>query len=358
MSFLFGVLGNVTLLIVTIKHRNLRNAPNILISNLAIADLLFILVTGPTHFENEIHPCWFSGKFLCALKHYAPVVFRCTCVYSLVALSRERYLVIVVHGMHTLKSRTKLVGVCWAMCAWVVGFIVAAPILTTNFATVYDIQNITVSCQAVERRSSRAKIYEVCKLFITYLISLIAIAIHCSKMAHFLIVSTTKFKLRNPTFRRQRRTRMRLAYMTIVITLLFGLSSLPSVIFDFMFHFKPQNFKGEIKFRHLSYFMSLANSSLNPWLIFYLSSAHRECLKMCIFCRKPYHETQSTQGISQSASLRVTNIPSNRNQTTSSRVVSVQNSTDIIKLLFVCNCTNINIVYLLYCINGKDSTNT
>ncbi|XP_072041650.1 neuromedin-B receptor-like [Amphiura filiformis] len=295
----FGFVGNVALLIIILTNGHLRNAPNILISNLTIADLLYIMVTGPIKFENEIHPCWLSGRIPCALRNYIPVVCQCACAYSLVALSRERYSAIV-HGVHSRKSRTKRVSFCWAILAWVLGFIVASPILTTYFTTVKEIFNITIICQSIERGSQRAKIFEFCKFFMLYIIPLTLITIHYSKMAYFLISSTNTFKERNDTFKKQIKARKRLAYITIIITLFFCVFSLPSFIYSLMFHFKPMNeFKGEpvTKFRHFSYFMSLANSSLNPWLVFILSSTHRDCLKRCCRCVKSNNMQQVSMHI-------------------------------------------------------------
>ncbi|XP_072027798.1 bombesin receptor subtype-3-like [Amphiura filiformis] len=284
----FGFVGNVALLIIILKNKNLRNAPNILIGNLTVADLLYIVVTGPIKFEHELHPCWLSGRMPCALRNYAPVVCQCACAYSLVALSRERYSAIV-HGVHSRKSRTKRDSLCFAIIAWVLGFIVASPILTTYFTTVKEIFNITISCQSVERGSRRAQIFECCKLLIVYIIPFMLVTIHYTKMAYFLISSTNTFREQNETFKKQTKARKRLAYITITITIFFCLFSLPSFIYSFMFHFKPINeFHGEpvTKFRHFYYFMSLANSSLNPWLVFVLSSAHRECLAQCFGCLK------------------------------------------------------------------------
>ncbi len=298
----FGIIGNVAVLCIIMKHRHLRNAPNILISNLAMADLAYIMVYAPLAFENEIHPCWTSGRLLCAMRNYAPVVCRCACVYSLVALSRERYLAIV-HGMHARKSHTKRVSLCWAILAWAVGFIVASPILTPNFTTIKDIWNITISCQSVERGSERAKIYETCAFFILYIFPLTAIVTHYSKMARFLTASTHAFRDNYSTFRQQTRVRKRLAYMGIIITIFFCLFSLPSFIFTFIFHFAPDDtLQGEpgIRFRHLYYFMSLANSSLDPWLVFILSSSHRKRLKACVCCecfKNAHYNTHHTMAV-------------------------------------------------------------
>ena len=321
----FGGLGNITLLVIIFKDRQLRTAPNILISNLAIADLLYILVTGPINFEHEIHPCWFSGRIPCAIKNYAPVVCKCACVYSLVALSRERYSAIV-QGMHALKSRTKFISLCWAIGAWVIGFVVAAPILTTNFSKVQEWFGISILCQSVERGSKRAKIYELTTFGIFYTIPLIFILIHYTKMAHFLIVSTNQFKHKNDSFKKQTVARRRLAYLAIAITIFFCVFSLPSFILSFMYQFTTSiELKGEplTKFRHSCYFMTLINSSLNPYLVFILSSAHRERLKMCVLCRTP----SKKKNVSNTMSMRMASTASVSEQRT--RVLSFANDSEI-----------------------------
>ena len=301
----FGVLGNCTLLMIIFKDRQLRTAPNILISNLAIADLLYILVTGPISFEHEIHPCWFSGRIPCALKNFAPVVCKCACVYSLVALSRERYSAIV-QGIHSFQPRTKLISLCWAAGAWMFGLIVASPILTTDFSTVRDFLNVPIMCQSVERGSKTAKIYELTTFFVLYIAPLTFIVIHYTKMSHFIIVSTNRFKQKNDSFKKQTKARRRLAYMAIAITTFFCVFSLPSFILSFMYHFKPEHdFQGETltKFRHSCYFMTLTNSSLNPYLVFIVSSVHRERLKMCVLCRKPTKTGTMSMRLVSSASI-------------------------------------------------------
>ena len=298
---LFGVLGNISLLIVILKDKHLRNSPNILICNLAVADLMYIVVMGPVRIEHEIHPCWFLGSLACALKNYVPVVCQCVCVYSLVALSRERYSAIV-SGIQAHVSNQLKMTICWALTAWLFGILFAAPIFSEQFSYI----SIGVLCMSVKHGSTTAKIYETCRMFILYIIPLIIISVHYIIMAKALIRSTKTFKESSSQFIKQVNARKRLAYLSIILSIFFGLFWLPSYVYTLLYHFtSPDDFKGDFlaKFRYFHYYMSLANSSLNPWLVFVLSSTHRKRLRNCFTCSKVAQAMSSFRSSTQGTAM-------------------------------------------------------
>ena len=278
---LFGVIGNIALLIVILRDKHLQNAPNILISNLAVADLVYILVMGPIRIEHEIHPCWLKGELACALRYYAPIVCQCTCVYSLVALSRERYSAIT-QGIQSRKSNQIKITLCWAAMAWIFGVVYAAPVvLSPKFAYI----EMKFLCILAEHGSHAARSFEISKVVLCYVLPAMFITFHYSIMARTLIKSTRSFTCQNATFKRQIEARKRLAYLSITLTIFFGIFWLPSYVYSLMYNFmslKDIQSASFVRFRHFHYYMSLANSSLNPWLVFTLSSSHRKRLLSCV----------------------------------------------------------------------------
>ncbi len=282
----FGIIGNLSLLVTILSTRQLRNAPNILIGNLAVADFVYIIVTGPIRIEHEINPCWLSGWITCALRNYAPVVCQCACVYSLVALSRERYTA-STSSIHSRKGSQIKSTIAWAISTWVFGILFASPILSVKFSYIY----MGILCTYVEHGSSAALIYESSRLLILYVSPLVTISVHYSIMARTLIKSTKKFQENNASFAKQIEARKRLAYLSITLSICFGIFWLPSYIYTSMYNFLSTEALEDIddafviKFRFFHYYMSLANSSLNPWLVFTLSSAHRKYLLQCFRSR-------------------------------------------------------------------------
>ncbi|CAL8107549.1 unnamed protein product [Orchesella dallaii] len=88
--FLFGVVGNCSVLIVVAKLHRMRTVTNFFICNLALADLLVLLFCLLPNLISNIFVPWILGWFLCKTVPYIQGVSVCASVYSLVAISMER----------------------------------------------------------------------------------------------------------------------------------------------------------------------------------------------------------------------------------------------------------------------------
>ncbi|XP_072042040.1 bombesin receptor subtype-3-like [Amphiura filiformis] len=280
-----GIVGNIGLLIVVWSDTNLRNTPNILLTNLAFADLMYILVTAPIRIEHELDPCWHIGTVWCAMKQFAPVVCQSACVFSLVALSRERYSAIV-HGLQSRFSNRLSWTIGSLILLWIASCLCGMPYFWFSYVNLY-------TCMSVVRGSLSAQIYETLRLVFLFAIPCFLIAFHYSKMAKTLLASTKTFAESNSKqFVKQNKARSRLAYLAVTISVFFAVFWFPSVVYQMWCHFtKNEHHFKEARsyintFRHVHYYMSLANSCLNPWVVFIMSSSHRRKLLKPFKCSK------------------------------------------------------------------------
>jgi hypothetical protein len=62
-TFVVGLIGNSLVVLTIITHKRMRNSTNLLILNLAIADLIFIMVCVPFNGLNSVLQTWYFGKF-------------------------------------------------------------------------------------------------------------------------------------------------------------------------------------------------------------------------------------------------------------------------------------------------------
>jgi allatostatin receptor len=62
-TFIVGLIGNSLVVLTIITHKRMRNSTNLLILNLAIADLIFIMVCVPFNGLNSVLQTWYFGKF-------------------------------------------------------------------------------------------------------------------------------------------------------------------------------------------------------------------------------------------------------------------------------------------------------
>ncbi|XP_072020179.1 bombesin receptor subtype-3-like, partial [Amphiura filiformis] len=272
-------------LLVVLRNSYLRSAPNLLIINIMVADLLYIASTAPFYIKHEFgRPCWLMGLAACKIRHYVPIIAQASCIFSITALSRERYSAIV-RGLETRISRNLRETLLTVTSAWVSGIVIAAPVLIFTRTTINDL-----NCLYMPVKSIPAQTYMFVLLLSLYVFPLIFIILH-----HYRIVTTlyrsgnTSVLARNPSAALQIRARKRLAHIVLVITIFFALFWFPHYAYSIWFvttkDLQITKNEGMPKYlRYLNYYMALANSCLNPWIVFIMSSVHRNTLTRVFDC--------------------------------------------------------------------------
>ncbi|KAI7808401.1 endothelin receptor type B [Triplophysa rosa] len=89
--FVFGMVGNVTLLRIIREHRRMRSGPNILIASLALGDIFHIIIALPINVYKLLAVDWPFGVVLCKLLPFIQKTSVGITVLSLCALSIDRY---------------------------------------------------------------------------------------------------------------------------------------------------------------------------------------------------------------------------------------------------------------------------
>jgi allatostatin receptor len=87
---ILGLVGNSLVVIVVAANPGMRSTTNILIINLAIADLLFVLFCIPFTATDFVLPYWPFGNVWCKVVQYLIIVTACASVYTLVLMSLDR----------------------------------------------------------------------------------------------------------------------------------------------------------------------------------------------------------------------------------------------------------------------------
>ncbi|XP_062134710.1 neuropeptides capa receptor isoform X2 [Drosophila sulfurigaster albostrigata] len=125
--FLTGVLGNVLLCMVIIRHEIMHTATNYYLFSLAVSDLIYLLLGLPT----EIFLYWHQYPYLfglpfCKLRAFISEACSYVSVFTIVAFSMERFLAIC-HPLHlyTMTGLKRAVKIITAL--WIVSFIIAIP---------------------------------------------------------------------------------------------------------------------------------------------------------------------------------------------------------------------------------------
>ncbi|XP_076223922.1 neuropeptide CCHamide-1 receptor-like isoform X2 [Nomia melanderi] len=194
---LIGLTGNGVLALTILRHSNMRNVPNIYVFSLALGDLLVIVTTVPFIIILYIVDSWPFGLVLCKISECAKDISVGVSVFTLTALSADRFFAIVdpmrkLHTTGTGRRATRFTVIVAAMI-WLLAIICAIP---ASFSYIKNFRvNKNVSFQAcypfpIEFGPNYPKTILVCRFFIYYAIPLSIIAVFYILMARHLMKST------------------------------------------------------------------------------------------------------------------------------------------------------------------------
>ena len=126
-----GILGNSLVIYVILSNQQLRTHTNLLLLNLAIADVSFLLLCGSFTAVHYALNVWPLGDPLCRIIQYLLYVTCYVTVYTLIAVSAVRYMT-VVYGNKSTFLRSKRNIVLLILAIWIVFLLTKIPILVVH----------------------------------------------------------------------------------------------------------------------------------------------------------------------------------------------------------------------------------
>ncbi len=134
---LSGLFGNSLVVLVVWFNQQMRSTTNLLIINLAIADLLFIIFCVPFTATDYVLTVWPFGDTWCKCVQYLIVVTAYASVYTLVLMSLDRFLA-VVHPIASMYVRTEKNALTAIVIIWAIILILAVPVLNRHGEVYYE----------------------------------------------------------------------------------------------------------------------------------------------------------------------------------------------------------------------------
>ncbi|KAM9198899.1 C-C chemokine receptor type 5-like [Mergus octosetaceus] len=121
---IFGLTGNMLVILILIKYKRLKSMTDIYLLNLAISDLLFIF-SLPFWAYYAVHD-WIFGEALCRILSGVYLLGFYSGIFFIILLTIDRYLAIV-HAVFALKARTVTYGILASIVTWAVAMLASVP---------------------------------------------------------------------------------------------------------------------------------------------------------------------------------------------------------------------------------------
>ncbi|XP_044315911.1 neuropeptide CCHamide-2 receptor isoform X2 [Drosophila rhopaloa] len=303
--FIVGVLGNGTLVIIFFRHRSMRNIPNTYILSLALADLLVILVCVPVATIVYTQESWPFERNMCRISEFFKDISIGVSVFTLTALSGERYCAIV---NPLRKLQTKPLTVFTAVIIWILAILLGMPSFLVSDIKSYPVVtvkgNITIEVCSPYSDPEYAKYMVAAKATIYYLLPLSIIGALYIMMAKRLHMSARNMpgEQQSMQSRTQARARRHVARMVVAFVVVFFICFFPYHVFELWYHFYPTAEEDFDDFwnvlRIVGFCTSFLNSCVNPVALYCVSGVFRQHFNryLCCICvkRQPHLRQHST----------------------------------------------------------------
>ncbi|XP_020765849.2 LOW QUALITY PROTEIN: neuromedin-B receptor [Odocoileus virginianus] len=312
-----GLLGNIMLVKIFITNSAMRSVPNIFISNLAAGDVLLLLTCVPVDASRYFFDEWVFGKVGCKLIPVIQLTSVGVSVFTLTALSADRYRAIV-NPMDIQTSGAVLWTCVKAVAIWVVSVLLAIPeAIFSQVARIGSLDNgsFTACIPYPQTDELHPKIHSVLIFLVYFLIPLVIISVYYYHIAKTLIKSAHNLPGEyNEHTKKQMETRKRLAKIVLVFVGCFIFCWFPNHI---LYMYRSFNYNqidpslGHMIVTLVARVLSFCNSCVNPFALYLLSESFRRHFNSQLCCGRKSSGERSTSYRLSSSAVRMTSLKSN-----------------------------------------------
>ncbi|XP_041107636.1 neuromedin-B receptor [Polyodon spathula] len=323
-----GLLGNITLIKIFITNSAMRSVPNIFISSLAAGDLLLLVTCVPVDASRYFFEEWMFGTVACKLIPVIQLTSVGVSVFTLTALSADRYKAIV-NPMDIQKSSAVLWTCLKAVTIWIISVLLAIP--EAIFSQVVHISDNNVSFTACVpyplSEELQPKIHSIMIFMVYFILPLTIISVYYYHIARTLIKSAHNMPGEfSEHTKRQMETRKRLAKIVLVFVGLFALCWFPNHV---LYMYRSFNYReidsslAHLVITLLARILSFSSSCVNPFALYLLSESFRRHFNSHLHCQRKKYRERSMSYLQSTSAVRMTSIKSNvRNRPTATNLIN------------------------------------
>ncbi|XP_022086054.1 somatostatin receptor type 2-like [Acanthaster planci] len=293
MVMVVGLTGNSMVIAVVCRHRSMRTPTNFYIVSLALSDFLvtsFVMPLKLVELSADADTSILNGA-LCSVLGFVQPYFVFTSIWTLVAISIDRYLVILhplrSHSFNTRSRASRNVAAIWA-----VPFLVLAGYFYPHQTMKY---RMTSELGVIRRTTCQSQLpHEIQQWYTVFQFTVLLVwpvgllCFTCFSIARRLFRLTEDEKMLKTSLRKEEASRRKVAKMVLVVVFAFVVCWAPFFIVTLVNHFtrflRHQNF---IFWQYVLYLFGFSNSCMNPVIYTFMSRAFRKGFRGIIMCVCP-----------------------------------------------------------------------
>ncbi|MGH0157897.1 UNVERIFIED_CONTAM: hypothetical protein FKN15_034134 [Acipenser sinensis] len=244
-------------------------------------------------------PTWVLGAFICKFIHYFFTVSMLVSIFTLSAMSVDRYIAIV-HSRKASSIRVARHALIGVIAIWIMSLAMAAPV--AYHQSIVKRGGNSTYCWDVWPDLKHKKIYVVCTFVFGYVLPLVLISFCYAKVLNHLhkklrnmskkseeskkkVLNHLHKKLRNMS-KKSEESKKKTAQTVLVVVVVFCISWLPHHVVYLWVEFGsfPLN-QASFVLRIAAHCLAYSNSSVNPIIYAFLSENFRKAYKQVFKCQ-------------------------------------------------------------------------
>ncbi|XP_070186868.1 allatostatin-A receptor-like [Littorina saxatilis] len=290
LAMLLDVIGNSLVIFIVAASKKMRTPTNVLLVNLAVADLLIGVVCMWVHLGDSITQDWPFGLGICKVNMFAQVTLITTSVLTLTVLSIGRFLAIVFplrRGGWTLKMTWPIIFVIWVIACGI-----ASPQLHVRHLEEYRFRNRhVIKCTEVwdevylnEQCDEWKPSEMIYHLFVSVVMFFVPIVV---MIVCYSVISVSLLTRKGPGGQQpsdsQSRSKRRVVRMLVILLVVFVFCWTPAHVLDLIPVFDKEH-EMDRTVSYVALYIGYLNSALNPILYAGFNDNFRRGFKEVFSC--------------------------------------------------------------------------
>ncbi|KAM9709456.1 gastrin-releasing peptide receptor-like [Menidia menidia] len=286
-----GLVGNVALMKTCLLVKSMRTVPNLFLSSLALGDVLLLVTCAPVDASRYLVDQWLFGRVGCKLIPFIQLTSVGVSVFTLTALSADRYKAIV-KPLDIHRSSATLGISARAGAIWLLSGTLAVPEAVFSdlhtFTTSHTNETFVTCAPFPHVGAMHPRIHSTASFLIFYIIPLLIISVYYCFIARSLVRSSANIPAEGQLhLHKQVKSRKRLAKTVLVFVGLFAVCWLPShVIYLYRsYHYgQVDTSLGHFVASVCARVLAFTNSCVNPFALYLMSKSFSKHFRKQLLC--------------------------------------------------------------------------
>ncbi|XP_077999193.1 RYamide receptor-like [Glandiceps talaboti] len=305
---LLAAVGNLIVCYIVLGNARMRTVTNYFIVNLAIGDFLMAVLCVNLTFYYTVHLHWPFGFVMCAMVNYVQMVSVSISIFTLVAISLDRYVAII----HPLRPRmTKTQAIVVIAIIWLLASSLSLP-AAINSKLQSPQQSSALSCEEKWKSPNQRTIYTIALMIVQYFLPLAVLFVTYTIIGYAIWGRKAPGERERHRDARQAESKKKLVKMFALIVIIFALCYLPIHTFSLLVDHKQEimSFKYIKLVYYAVHWVAMSNCVYNPFVYCWMNAKFRNGFKYVFRFLPCIHFVPKEEGPLRRVSTYTTNVES------------------------------------------------